>query len=132
MMKIPQERVRNMDFQGVLDHMAKYAFSGQEVELCDAVQDFYRTGLSCAVFPEPQDRDQKTLAMKAALIERMAHVFTMPPHNRTYEIPDWCHKNWTCPQTIYLIAQDILALDEPNEIFQKRNIRTLHNFLYFV
>jgi hypothetical protein len=121
-----------MDFQDILDHMAQYAFLGQEVELCDAVQDFYRTGLSCAVFPEPKDADQNTLAMKAALIERMAHVFTMPPHNRPYEIPDWCHKNWTCPQPIYLISQDILSLDEPNEIFQKRNIQTLKNFLYFV
>jgi hypothetical protein len=121
-----------MDFQGVLDHMAQYAFSGQEIELCDAVQDFYRTGLSCAVFPEPHDTDQNTLAMKAALIERMAQVFTMPPHNRPYELPDWCHKNWTCPHTISLISQDILSLDEPNAIFHKRNIRTLKNFLYFV
>ncbi len=88
--------------------------------------------LSCAVFPEPHDTDQKTLAMKAALIERMAQVFTMPPHNRTYEIPEWCQNNWRSPHTIYLISQDILALDEPNEIFQKRNIQTLHNFLYFV
>ncbi len=132
MKKSPYKKIERMDFQDLLDHMAKNAFLGQEVELCDAVQDFYRTGLSCAVFPEPHDRDQKTLAMKAALIERIAQVFTMPPHNRRHEIPEWCHKNWTCPHTISLISQDILALDEPNEIFQKRNIQTLNNFLYFV
>lgn len=121
-----------MDFHYFLDQMARNAFSGKEVDLCDAVQDFYRTGLSCSVFPEPKDTDSKILAMKAAIIERMAQVFTLPPHNRKYEIPDWCKKNWTCPQKIYLISKDILSLDEPNAIFQKRNILTLNNFLYFV
>lgn len=129
---INHESVGRMDFQDLLDRMAEYALSGKEVELYDAVQDFHRTGFSCAVFPEPQDGDRTTLAMKAALIERMAQVFAMPPHNRTYEIPEWCQKDWTCPRTIRLQSQDILALDEPNEIFQKRNIRTLKNFLYFV
>lgn len=121
-----------MDFQNLLDYMAQKAFLTHEIELCDAVQDFYRTGLSCTVFPEPHDEDLNMLAMKAALIERMVQVFTMPPHNRAYELPDWCQHHWTCPQTIYLISPDILVLDEPNAIFQKRNIQTLKNFLYFV
>ena len=124
--------LKKMDFKYFLDLMAKNAFSGKEVELCDAVQDFYRTGLSCSVFPEPKDTDKKTLAMKAAIIERMAQVFTMPPHNRKYEIPDWCKNDWSSPKKIYLISKDILSLDVPNAIFQKRNIHTLDNFLYFV
>ena len=82
MKKKRYKTVGNMVFQDLLHHMAKNAFLGQEVELCDAVQNFYRTGLSCAVFPEPHDADENTLAMKAALVERMAHVFAMPPHNR--------------------------------------------------
>jgi len=32
-----------MDFPYILDQMAKNAFLGNEVELYDAVQDFYRT-----------------------------------------------------------------------------------------
>ncbi|MDM8522968.1 hypothetical protein QUF80_06300 [Desulfococcaceae bacterium HSG8] len=124
--------LKKTDFRHILDQMAKNAFSGKEVELCDAVQDFYRTGLSCSVFPEPEDTDHKTLAMKAAIIERVAQVFTMPPHNRRYELPDWCKNNWSCPKTVCLISEDILSSDEPNAIFQKRNIRTLNNFLYFV
>ncbi len=124
--------LKKTDFTDFLDLMAKNAFSGKETELCDSIQDFYRTGLSCAVFPEPKDADIKTLAMKAAIIERMAQVFTMPPHNRKYEIPGWCKNNWSCPKRIYLISKDILSLDEPNEIIQKRNIHTLNNFLYFV
>jgi hypothetical protein len=124
--------LKKTDFTDFLDLMAKSAFSGKETELCDSVQDFYRTGLSCAVFPEPKDTDIKTLAMKAAIIERMALVFTMPPHNRKYEIPDWCENNWSSPKKIYLISKEILSLDVPNAIFQKRNIYTLNNFLYFV
>ena len=104
-----------MDFQSFLDQMAKDALSGNEVELCDAVQDFYRTGLSCSVFPEPKDTDEKTLAMKAAIVERMAQVFAMPPHNRKHEVPDWCKNDWSSPKEIYLISKE--ALDEPNEIF---------------
>ena len=121
-----------MDFQYILDQMAKNAYLGKEVELYDAVQDFYRTGLSCAVFPEPKDTDQNILAMKAAIIERIAQVFSMPPHNRKFEIPAWCKNNWTCLKKNYLISKDILSLDEPNTTFQKRNIFTLNNFLYFV
>jgi len=79
-----------MDFQYFLYQMAKHAFLGKEVELCDAVQDFYRMELSCSVFPVPKDADPTILAMKAANIERMAQVFSMPPHNRKYEIPVWC------------------------------------------
>ncbi len=121
-----------MDFEYILDQMAKHAFGGKEVDLYDAVQDFYRTGLTCAVFPEPKDKDQNILAMKAAIIERIAQVFSMPPHNRKHELPDWSKKKWACRKTIYLIPKEILSLDEPNTIFQKRNILTLNNFLYFV
>jgi len=121
-----------MDFPYILDQMAKNAFLGKEVDLYDAVQDFYRTGLSCAVFPEPKDTDQNILAMKAAIVERIAQVFSMPPHNRRNEIPDWCKNNWACRKKKYLISKDILSLDEPNTIFQKRNILALNNFLYFV
>ncbi len=124
--------LKNFDLKDYLDQMAKNAISGKEIELYDAVQDFYRTGLSCAVFPEPKDTDIKILAMKAAIIERMAQVFTMPPHNRKYEIPDWCENSWSSPKEIYLISKDILSLDVPNAIFQKRNIHALNNFLYFV
>ena len=121
-----------MDIQYFLDQMAKNALSAKEVELCDAVQDFYRTGLSCSAFPEPNDTDEKVLAMKAALVERIAQVFTMPPHDRKYEIPDWCKNNWRSPKKISLISKDILSLDTPNPVFEKRNIHTLNNFLYFV
>jgi len=114
-----------------LDQMAKNALSGKELELCDAVQDFYRMGLSCSAFPEPNDTDEKILAMKAALVERIAQVFT-PPHDRKYEIPDWCKNNWCSPKDIFLISKDILSLDMPNPVFKKRNIHTLNNFLYFV
>ncbi len=123
---------QKMDFQYFLDQMAKNALSGKEIELCDAVQDFYRTGLSCSVFPEPDDTDEKILAMKAALVERIAQVFTMPPHDRKYEIPDWCKNNWSSPKKIFLISKDILSLDTPNPVFEKRNIHALNNFLYFV
>jgi len=124
--------IKRMDYNNILDIMSKNAFLRKEVELCDLVQDFYRIGLSCSVFPEPKDKDKNNLAMKAAIIERMAQVFTIPPHKRKYEIPDWCKNDWRCTSKIYLISKELLSLDEPNEIFQKRNIFTLKNFLYFV
>jgi len=126
------KQVLKMDYKKILDHMSINAFLKNEVELCDLVQDFYRIGMTCAIFPEPNDKDKSTLAMKAAIIERMAQVFTMPPHNRKYEIPDWCKNNWRCTSKIYLVPKEIFSMDDPNEIFLKRNIFTLKNFLYFV
>lgn len=115
-----------------LDALADYVLDRSEVELSDAVQDWYRDGYRCEEVPEPSDFDATRRALKASIIERLVEVLNASPRNGNQRPPSWCEMVPAAPKLIRLQSDLVLEAEEPNEIFLRRNLLVVRNFMYFV
>jgi len=116
----------------MLWQMADYVLDRQEVELSDAVQDWYRSGYRCEDVPEPTDSDATRRVLKASIMERLVEVLNASPRKGSHRPPPWCAKAPAAPRLIRLQSDLLLEGEEPNEIFLRRNFLVVRSFMYFV
>jgi len=118
----------------LLDQMADYLLNGQEIEFSECILEWYRKEYPCEQTPKPKPEptDLKRLAVKASIMERLVEVLNTAPRCG-YEIaPAWCKDIGAVEQPIKLQSDRLLKDEELCEVFSKRNLQVVKNFMYFI
>jgi transcriptional regulator with XRE-family HTH domain len=121
----------------MLDDMASHLLSGDEIAFSDLILDWYREEFECQSVPQPTDPDELRIALKASILERLVDVLNSPPHNphpqnNLHKPPQWCKKIGAVSQPIKLQSDRLLEDEQYCEVFQKRNLLVVSNFMFFV
>lgn len=120
----------------LIQHLLAYAASKDDLDhliaALDIVQHMGWAMVRLADFPEPHHLDPTGKALAASIIERLAGVYSAPPHNQSQTIPAWCATVPASPVKVWLIAPEWAEGMEQCPVFARRNIIALANFLSFV
>jgi len=116
----------------LLDQMADYLLNGQEIEFSECILEWYRKEYSCEQTPKPESTDLKRLAVKASIMERLVEVLNAAPRCGHEIPPAWCKDVGAVEQPIKLQSDRLLKDEELCEVFSKRNLHVVKNFMCFV
>ena len=116
----------------ILDQMTDSLMSGHEIEYSELVLDWFRNSYRCSSVPRPDDNDPLRLAVKASIVERMVEVFNSPPHNDDQAVPAWCETIGAVDELVKLQSERLLEGEDYCEVFEKRNLLVVKNFMYFI
>ncbi len=116
----------------LLDQMADYLLNGQEIEFSECVLEWYRKEYSCEQTPEPEPTNLKRLAVKASIMERLVEVLNAAPRCGHEVAPAWCEEVGAVAEPVKLQSDRLLEDEELCEVFSKRNLQVVKNFMYFI
>jgi hypothetical protein len=102
------------------------------IEALDIVQALCWEGVVLETIPEPTDMDATWKALAACVVERLAEVYSSPPHDLEQRVPGWREIAPPSPVEVWLIDRNFGERNALNPIFKRRNIMALENFLWFV
>jgi len=122
----------NSQLNTTLDQMTDDILSGREIDFSERILDWFRNGYRCINVPRPDDNDSLRLALKASIIERMVEVFNSPPHNDNQLVPEWCDDIGAVKEQVKLQSERLLEDEDYCEVFEKRNLLVVKNFMYFI
>jgi len=115
-----------------LDIMTNHLLNGHEIEYSQCIQHWYQMHYQCQMVPKPNDTDMIRLAVKASIIERLVEVLNSPPRKGHQVVPTWCREIKGLKKPLKLQSARLLE-DEPLcEVFEKRNLKVVKNFMYFI
>lgn len=123
---------RQLRASALLDEMADSLLSGDEIAFSDLILDWYREDLECRSVPRPKDSDHLRLAVKASILERLAEVLNLPPHNGDQMPSPWCESIGALDEPVKLQSERLLEGEDYCHAFQKRNLFVVSNFMFFI
>jgi len=131
------QRDKRLKAVKMLDELASHLLSGDEIAFSDLILDWHREDFECESVPQPTDSDELRITLKASILERLAEVLNSPPHNShpknsPQKAPQWCKKVGALNQPIKLQSDRLLEDEQYCEVFQKRNLLVVSNFMFFV
>lgn len=116
----------------LLAHAASHDDLDHLVAALDLVQHMCWSGVQLKDIPEPVGMDGVRKALAACVAERLAAVYSSPPHNQRQAAPAWCAGVPPSPVEVWLIDREWADGATLNPIFRRRNIMALEDFLSFV
>ena len=120
----------NLDTQ--LNIMTNHLLKGDEIEYSECTLYWYRMDYQCQNVPKPTDIDITRLAVKASIIERLVEVLNTPPRNKHQSVPPWCIQIKKLKTPLKLQSSRLLDSELLCDVFHKRNLQVVKNFMYFV
>ncbi len=125
--------MENLD--STLDAMVDKLIEHDEIGFQDLVQFVWRRGWLLAEAHRPEDKDTLRRALKACIIERMVDIWNSPPKNDNQHTPSWCDEIPPVKGRFSIIDakdEEFWKGEPANPIFDKRNIYTPMNFMFFL
>jgi hypothetical protein len=120
----------------LVDHLLAHAADHDDLDhlvaALDIVQHICWGHVQLMDIPEPVWMDATAKAMAACVAERLAEVYSSPPHNHRQVAPAWCVNVAPSPVEVWLVNREFAEGVMSNSIFRRRNIVALENFLAFV
>ena len=126
------EHNRQLRASDLLDEMTSYLLSGNEIAFSDLILDWHRENLECRSVPRPKDSDHLSLAIKASVLERLAEVLNLPPHNGNQIPAPWSKGIGALDKPLKLQSERLLEGEDYCAAFQKRNLIAVSNFMCFI
>lgn len=115
----------------LLAHAADYDDLDHLVQALDIVQALFWKNVRLEDIPEPVWMDAVAKALAACVAERLAEVYSSPPHNHRQVAPAWCVNVAPSPVEVWLVDREWADGTALNPTFRRRNVLTLENFLSF-
>lgn len=120
----------------IVDHLLAHAADHDDLDhlvaALDIVQHLCWTGVQLKAIPEPVEMDGVRKALAACVVERLAEVYSSPPHNQRQVASAWCAAVPASPIEVWLVNREWAEGITLNPIFRRRNIMAMENFLMFV